>query len=151
MVGPVAVWVDHDLTNIIYKLFFCKCWYFVCLQVCVRAGIYHGSEALCDIQCTQPEGSSNPFWNQFLDFDLNVHNIPRMARLCLVIYSVYLDRRKTKSKKREVKMRSQLAFTGHLKSGTMFLASSTPIYVIDSCALYFLLIIISVVTAFSEA
>ena len=117
----------------------------------MRAGIYHGSEALCDIQCTQPEGSSNPFWNQFLDFDLNVHNIPRMARLCLVIYSVYLDRRKTKSKKREVKMRSQLAFTGHLKSGTMFLASSTPIYVIDSCALYFLLIIVSVVTAFSEA
>ncbi|CAH3118738.1 unnamed protein product [Porites lobata] len=71
------------------------------MKVCVRAGIYHGSEALCDIQCTQPEGSSNPFWNQFLDFDLNVHNIPRMARLCLVIYSVYLDRRKTKSKKRE--------------------------------------------------
>ena len=86
----------------------------------MRAGIYHGSEALCDIQCTQPEGSSNPFWNQFLDFDLNVHNIPRMARLCLVIYSVYLDRRKTKSKKREVKMRSQLAFTGHLKSGNVF-------------------------------
>ena len=117
----------------------------------MRAGIYHGSEALCDIQCTQPEGSSNPFWNQFLDFDLNVHNIPRMARLCLVIYSVYLDRRKTKSKKREVKMRSQLAFTSHLKSGTMFLASSTPIYVIYVIALYFLLIIISVVTAFSEA
>ena len=136
--------------NIIYKLFFCKCCYFVCLQVCVRAGIYHGSEALCDIQCTQPEGGSNPSWNQFLDFDLNVHNMPRMARLCLVIYSVYLDRRKTKSRKREVKMRSQLAFTGHLKNGRMFLPSSTPIYVINSCALYFLLIMIFVVTAFSE-
>lgn len=136
--------------NVIYKLFFCKCCYFVCLQVCVRAGIYHGSEALCDIQCTQPEGGSNPSWNQFLDFDLNVHNMPRMARLCLVIYSVYLDRRKTKSRKREVKMRSQLAFTGHLKNGRMFLASSTPIHVINSCALYFLLIMIFVVTAFSE-
>ena len=136
--------------NIIYKLFFCKCCYFVCLQVCVRAGIYHGSEALCDIQCTQPEGGSNPSWNHFLDFDLNVHNMPRMARLCLVIYSVCLDRRKTKSRKREVKMRSQLAFTGHLKNGRMFLASSTPIHVINSCALYFLLIMIFVVTAFSE-
>lgn len=136
--------------NIIYKLFFCKCCYFVCLQVCVRAGIYHGSEALCDIQCTQPEGGSNPSWNQFLDFDLNVHNMPRMARLCLVIYSVCLDRRKTKSRKREVKMRSQLAFTGHLQNGRMFLPSSTPIYVINSCALYFLSKIIFVVTAFSE-
>lgn len=136
--------------NVIYKLFFCKCCYFVCLQVCVRAGIYHGSEALCDIQCTQPEGGSNPSWNQFLDFDLNVHNMPRMARLCLVIYSVCLDRRKTKSRKREVKMRSQLAFTGHLQNGRMFLPSSTPIYVINSCALYFLSKIIFVVTAFSE-
>ena len=68
----------------------------------MRAGIYHGSEALCDIINTKPEGGSNPAWNEFLDFDLNVNDIPRMARLCLVIYSVYVDRRRTRGRRREV-------------------------------------------------
>ena len=71
-------------------------------QVCVRAGIYHGSEALCDIISTRPEGGSNPSWSEYLDFDLDVNNIPRMARLCLVIYSVYVDRRKTRNRRKEV-------------------------------------------------
>ena len=65
----------------------------------VRAGIYHGSEALCDIVTTKPEGGSNPIWNEYLDFDLDVCNIPRMARLCLVIYSIYVDKRRTRNKR----------------------------------------------------
>ena len=72
------------------------------VQVCVRAGIYHGSEALCDITSTKPQTGSNPTWNEYLDFDLDVNNIPRMARLCLVIYCVAVDKRKTRSKRREV-------------------------------------------------
>ncbi|XP_029206897.2 phosphatidylinositol 4,5-bisphosphate 3-kinase catalytic subunit beta isoform-like [Acropora millepora] len=71
------------------------------MKVCVRAGIYHGSEALCDIVTTKPEGGSNPMWNEYLDFDLDVCNIPRMARLCLVIYSIYVDRRRTRNKRSE--------------------------------------------------
>ena len=70
------------------------------VQVCVRAGIYHGSEALCDITSTKPQTGSNPTWNEYLDFDLDVNNIPRMARLCLVIYCVAVDKRKTRSKRR---------------------------------------------------
>ena len=77
-------------------------WFIFLFQVCVRAGIYHGSEALCDIMSTRPEGGSNPSWNEYLDCDLDVNNIPRMARLCLVIYSVYVDRRKTRAKRKEV-------------------------------------------------
>ena len=65
----------------------------------MRAGIYHGSEALCDIVTTKPEGGSSPCWSEFLDFDLDVNNIPRMARLCLVIYSIYVDKRRTRNKR----------------------------------------------------
>ncbi|XP_078374563.1 phosphatidylinositol 4,5-bisphosphate 3-kinase catalytic subunit beta isoform-like isoform X2 [Oculina patagonica] len=64
------------------------------MKVCVRAGIYHGGDALCDITSTSPESGLNPTWNQYLDYDLNVVDIPRMARLCLVIYT-------TKKKKKE--------------------------------------------------
>ena len=54
--------------------------------MCVRAGIYHGGESLCDIKNTRPESGSEPVWNEGLDFDLSINDLPRMARLCLVIY-----------------------------------------------------------------
>ena len=72
------------------------------LQVGVRAGIYHGAEALCDITSTRPETGSNPTWNQYLDFDLNMVDIPRMARLCLVIYGVYVTTKRTRRRTKEV-------------------------------------------------
>ena len=69
----------------------------------MRAGIYHGGEALCDIASTRPESGSNPCWNQFLDFDLNMIDIPRMARLCLVIFGVYGSAKKSRKRVKEVK------------------------------------------------
>lgn len=83
--------IFHDINTVIFPV-----------QVGVRAGIYHGSEALCDITSTKPQSGSNPTWNEYLDFDLDVNNIPRMARLCLVIYCVSVDKRKTRNKRREV-------------------------------------------------
>ena len=82
-------------------------WLFTCVQVGVRAGIYHGAEALCDITSTRSESGSNPSWNQYLDFDLNMVDIPRMARLCLVIYGVYVTTRKTRRRAKEVKIIAQ--------------------------------------------
>ena len=82
-------------------------WLFTCVQVGVRAGIYHGAEALCDITSTRSESGSNPSWNQYLDFDLNMVDIPRMARICLVIYGVYVTTRKTRRRAKEVKIIAQ--------------------------------------------
>ena len=79
------------------------------VQVGVRAGIYHGAEALCDITSTRPESGSNPFWNQYLDFDLNLVDIPRMARLCLVIYGIYVTTKKTRRRAKEVEIIAQHA------------------------------------------
>lgn len=56
------------------------------LQVYVRAAIYHGSEPLCPTVCTSrgaiPE---NAEWNENLDFDIAIKDIPRAAKLCFVI------------------------------------------------------------------
>lgn len=71
------------------------------MRVGVRAGIYHGGEALCDIKSTRPENGANATWNEFLDFDLRVADIPRMARLCLVIYGVTSSPQKKPKKKKE--------------------------------------------------
>ena len=74
----------------------------------MRAGIYHGGEALCDIASTKPEGGANPSWNEYLFFDLKMADIPRMARLCLVIYGVYGATKRTRRRVREVKITNVL-------------------------------------------
>ena len=56
------------------------------LQVYVRAAIYHGSEPLCPSVCTArgavPE---NAEWNEYVEFDVAIKDIPRAAKLCFVI------------------------------------------------------------------
>ena len=59
----------------------------IILQIYVKAGIYHGTEALCEAQVTKEVESNNPRWNEWLEF-LNMMDIPRSARLCLSICSV---------------------------------------------------------------
>ena len=64
----------------------CVC---VCLQVYLRCGLYHGGEPLCAAHTTRPELSEREscHWNENLEFDLNVCDIPRSAKLCYVLYS----------------------------------------------------------------
>ena len=55
-------------------------------KVFVRAGIYHGSEAVCGalttLQGAAPEAAS---WNEILEFTLPLDEIPRASKLCFVI------------------------------------------------------------------
>ena len=69
--------------------------------MCVRAGIYHGAEPLCDIKSTTPqEAGTILVWDEYLDFDdLKVCDLPRMARLCLVIYCYSASKRKQKARR----------------------------------------------------
>ncbi|XP_070560385.1 phosphatidylinositol 4,5-bisphosphate 3-kinase catalytic subunit beta isoform-like [Ptychodera flava] len=68
------------------------------MKFCVRAGVYHGGESLCEIVNTKEKVGTDPIWNEELEFDINVCDIPRMARLCLVIYGL-CDRKLIKGKK----------------------------------------------------
>eukprot|EP00117_Sycon_ciliatum_P049847 scpid57265/ scgid3176/ Phosphatidylinositol 4,5-bisphosphate 3-kinase catalytic subunit alpha isoform; Phosphatidylinositol 4,5-bisphosphate 3-kinase 110 kDa catalytic subunit alpha; Phosphoinositide-3-kinase catalytic alpha polypeptide; Serine/threonine protein kinase PIK3CA len=64
----------------------------------VHVGIYHGNEALCSIERSRPMSVSNQgvSWNENIHFsELLVKDIPRSARLSLVIYTI----RKTKRNK----------------------------------------------------
>uniref|UniRef100_A0A665TPY7 Phosphatidylinositol 4,5-bisphosphate 3-kinase catalytic subunit alpha isoform n=1 Tax=Echeneis naucrates TaxID=173247 RepID=A0A665TPY7_ECHNA len=58
------------------------------LGIYVRTGIYHGGEQLCDNVNTQRVPCSNPRWNEWLNYDMYIPDIPRAARLCLSICSV---------------------------------------------------------------
>lgn len=61
------------------------------VEVGIQVGIFHGGKSLCEPQKTNtisllPDGCAN--WDQVLKFDLMVYNVPRMARLCLVVYEI---------------------------------------------------------------
>lgn len=55
----------------------------------LRCGLYHGGDALCDACTTRPESEhlESCHWNENLEFQLKVCDIPRSAKLCYVLYS----------------------------------------------------------------
>lgn len=77
-------------------------------MVC-QAGIFHGGKALCEAQKTRvapvsKEGVAQ--WDEELTFPIRVHNMPRMARLCFVIYE--LSKAKGKRRGKDSKVRNAL-------------------------------------------
>ncbi|XP_062438860.1 phosphatidylinositol 4,5-bisphosphate 3-kinase catalytic subunit beta isoform isoform X2 [Rhea pennata] len=65
-------------------------------KVHVRAGLFHGTELLCKtVVSTEISGRSDHVWNEILEFEINVCDLPRMARLCFAVYAV-MDKVKTK-------------------------------------------------------
>ncbi|XP_007422311.1 phosphatidylinositol 4,5-bisphosphate 3-kinase catalytic subunit beta isoform [Python bivittatus] len=65
-------------------------------KVHIRAGLFHGNELLCKpIVSSEISGRNDHIWNEPLEFDINVCDLPRMARLCFVVYAV-MDKMKNK-------------------------------------------------------
>lgn len=56
------------------------------MQVYVRAGLYHGSESLCQtVTTSQGAPAENAEWNEILEFNIPVQDLPRSAKLCFII------------------------------------------------------------------
>lgn len=59
-------------------------------KLAVEAGIYHGTELLCETrrtsECAANDGQCT--WDQDLEFTLPVQDVPNAARLCIVMYEV---------------------------------------------------------------
>ncbi|XP_067951627.1 phosphatidylinositol 4,5-bisphosphate 3-kinase catalytic subunit delta isoform-like isoform X2 [Watersipora subatra] len=57
--------------------------------VFLKAAIYHGVETLCDMKDTQEVTVSDKMveFNERLEFDLAVCDLPRMSRLCFTLYA----------------------------------------------------------------
>lgn len=66
------------------------------VEIGIQAGLFHGGKSLCEKQCIMEyrvTGNENNKaavleWNESLQFDIKISNLPRMTRLCLVIYEV---------------------------------------------------------------
>lgn len=60
------------------------------VEVVVQAGLFHGGKSLCEPQKTseRPVEDCTAKFDERLKFDILVSNIPRMARLCLVVYEI---------------------------------------------------------------
>lgn len=70
----------------------------------VQAGLFHGNETLCKtVSSSEVSVCSEPVWKQRLEFDINVCDLPRMARLCFALYAVIEKAKKARSTKKKSK------------------------------------------------
>uniref|UniRef100_A0A669BHV6 phosphatidylinositol-4,5-bisphosphate 3-kinase n=1 Tax=Oreochromis niloticus TaxID=8128 RepID=A0A669BHV6_ORENI len=74
------------------------------MKLVVQAGLFHGSELLCKVvTSSEVTVSSEPLWNQKLEFDINVADLPRMSRLCFALYGVIEKTKKPRGTKKKNK------------------------------------------------
>lgn len=72
------------------------------VEIGLQAGLFHGGKSLCESQKTKetivsPDGSCE--WEETLRFDIKVKDIPRMARLCFVLYEISKTSKGLKSRR----------------------------------------------------
>ncbi|XP_036147909.1 phosphatidylinositol 4,5-bisphosphate 3-kinase catalytic subunit beta isoform [Monomorium pharaonis] len=72
------------------------------VEIGLQAGLFHGGKSLCESQKTKEvivsaDGSCE--WEETLKFDIKVRDIPRMARLCFVLYEISKTAKGLKSRK----------------------------------------------------
>ncbi|KAG7477551.1 hypothetical protein MATL_G00070830 [Megalops atlanticus] len=74
------------------------------MKLVVTAGLFHGSELLCKMVTSNEVGvCSEPVWDQKLEFDISVGDLPRMTRLCFALYAVIEKSKKPRSTKKKNK------------------------------------------------
>lgn len=57
-------------------------------KVYVKAGLFYGSELLCKPRDTEHVESKKLKWNECLEFDISMEDIPRNAKICLAVCAV---------------------------------------------------------------
>ena len=96
-------YIDSDLWIVTPLLIttVCVCFH---VQLVVQAGLFHGSELLCKVVTTsEVTVCSEPLWDQKLEFDINVADLPRMSRLCFALYAVIEKAKKPRGTKKKNK------------------------------------------------
>ncbi|XP_056129734.1 phosphatidylinositol 4,5-bisphosphate 3-kinase catalytic subunit delta isoform isoform X2 [Lampris incognitus] len=74
------------------------------MKLVVQAGLFHGSELLCKVvTSSEVTVCSEPLWDQRLEFDINVADLPRMSRLCFALYAVIEKAKKPRGTKKKSK------------------------------------------------
>lgn len=74
------------------------------MKLVVQAGLFHGSELLCKVvTSSEVTVRSEPLWDQRLEFDIHVADLPRMSRLCIALYAVIEKAKKPRGTKKKNK------------------------------------------------
>uniref|UniRef100_H3DCH7 phosphatidylinositol-4,5-bisphosphate 3-kinase n=1 Tax=Tetraodon nigroviridis TaxID=99883 RepID=H3DCH7_TETNG len=74
------------------------------MKLVVQAGLFHGSELLCKVVTSSEVAvCSEPVWDQRLEFDISVSDLPRMSRLCFALYAVIEKNKKPRGTKKKNK------------------------------------------------
>ncbi len=54
----------------------------------MRTAIYHGCESICQPVCTSTGAQADSAtWNEILEFNIPITDMPRAAKICFVIFS----------------------------------------------------------------
>eukprot|EP00093_Oithona_nana_P011343 11343.XXX_552124_548884_1 [CDS] Oithona nana genome sequencing. len=56
--------------------------------ICVRAGLFHGTDPLCKVRTSKEVAHAHPRWDDTLEFDISYTDLPRAAKLCLSLCSI---------------------------------------------------------------
>lgn len=70
------------------------------MEIGIQVGLFHGGKPLCEPQKTSPiplPADGSAAWEEVLKFDIMVYNVPRMARLCLVVYEILKNSKSSSS------------------------------------------------------
>ncbi|XP_077399453.1 phosphatidylinositol 4,5-bisphosphate 3-kinase catalytic subunit delta isoform [Vanacampus margaritifer] len=74
------------------------------MKLVVQAGLFHGSELLCKVvTSSEVTVCSEPLWDQKMEFDIIVADLPRMSRLCFALYAVFDKAKKPRGTKKKNK------------------------------------------------
>lgn len=82
------------------------------VEIGVQVGLFHGGISLCEAKKTTETklSISTAIFNEKLSFDINVANIPRMARLCLVVYETTKSAKGGGNRGRRIKDANKVSF-----------------------------------------
>ena len=67
-------------------------------KIGIEVGLYHGGEPLCDQKTSMDVSVNNEgeaIWEENVPFDIDVADIPRMSRLCMVLYECSKSNKRT--------------------------------------------------------
>eukprot|EP01028_Stygiella_incarcerata_P003635 TRINITY_DN1752_c0_g1_i3.p1 TRINITY_DN1752_c0_g1~~TRINITY_DN1752_c0_g1_i3.p1 ORF type:complete len:1283 (+),score=378.55 TRINITY_DN1752_c0_g1_i3:445-3849(+) len=66
------------------------------MSMCVTAGVFHGGKSICPVEVTKfVPASTDPSWNEWKEFDVNIADIPDNSRMCLTVWVVKKNREKS--------------------------------------------------------
>lgn len=54
----------------------------------IQIEIFHNGKAIADAVRTSPSSFNSLFWNENIEFDLSIKNIPLESRICFTLYSI---------------------------------------------------------------